>query len=83
MQSLKVKNLVKAEPAGEDAFLSDKGQLGNQQAEIPTAAYKVKTCFASKNEIPHSNNGPVLLFETRLSVRVVMDGKELDVCIET
>jgi len=52
MQSLKVKNVGKAGPAGEDAFLSDKGQLGNQQAEIPTAAYKAKTCFASKNEIP-------------------------------
>ena len=46
-RSLKVKNVRKAGPAGED-----KSQLGKQQAEIPTAAYKAKTCFASKNEIP-------------------------------
>ena len=49
MQFLKVKNEGKAGPAGEDTFVSDKGQLGKQQVEIPTAAYKAKTCFASKN----------------------------------
>ena len=49
MQFLKVKNEGKAGPAGEDTFVSDKGQLGKQQVEIPTAAYKAKTCFVSKN----------------------------------
>ena len=62
MQSLKVKNVGKAGPAGEDAFLSDKGQLGKQQAEIPNAAYKAKTCLHQRMHPQSYRSAPCELF---------------------